>query len=216
MSTSSTPRPEEREILYQNNHHQHQQHQREILYQNNQHQHQQDHRQQHPSPKQSHPLQPVEKLDIESRVTRLENKLETMATTNEQKLNSILSILEDIKMAQQQQQQIKSPSAITSPVLHRATSGRKTSLPWITSAASYEQIEDGSRRKTPTTGSSSRDPLDSTRSIKEKQRLVIDIGSSSSSFSGSGDDSNCNNGRNESSGEDDEEGVDEETACLDV
>ena len=47
------------------------------------------------------PPQQAQRLDIESRVTRLENKLETMKTENEQKLDSILAILTEIKTAQQ-------------------------------------------------------------------------------------------------------------------
>ena len=62
-----------------------------------------------PSPSFTPPLlkreqpQKIERLDIESRVTRLENKLETMKTENEQKLDSILAILTEIKIAQQVQ-----------------------------------------------------------------------------------------------------------------
>lgn len=76
--------------------------------------------------------QRAERLDIESRVTRLENKLEIMKTENEQKLDSILTILTEIKMAQQQVEKQQQLSTISQD------SGIKSSQ---CVSASYDHID---------------------------------------------------------------------------
>ena len=115
------------------------------------------------------PSPQTEKLDIESRVTRLENKLEKIATTNEQKLNSILSILTELKMAQQVQKH-----------QHPFYQDSETKCSNCISA-SYDQID----FNTPSTNHSSQDLA------IHRGPLVIDLNNSSSS-------NNSNNSNNSS------------------